>query len=168
MARKCGGGEGQRTGGFHVAQRVGMIAGSAEIQDFGHMVECFQGFFFCSFVHCCCIWYCVPSLFSNWTNIYLRHAICQCHGDTSREEDKYGPHYVAVMDECGTRKQTMNYTKSWVLGVLRLSCVSCVSLPTSCIFPHILLAEFSFWKMCALSCGQVLIFLLESVHQNLI
>lgn len=31
MARKCGGGEGQRTGGFHVAQRVGMIAGSAEI-----------------------------------------------------------------------------------------------------------------------------------------
>lgn len=45
MVRKCGGGEGQRTGGFHVAQRVGMIAGSAEIQDFGHTV----GWFF--FIH---------------------------------------------------------------------------------------------------------------------
>lgn len=28
--------------------------------------------------------------------MYLRHAICQCHGDTSGEEDKYRPHCVAV------------------------------------------------------------------------
>lgn len=94
MGRKCGGGEGQRSAGFLMAQRVGLIARSAQMQDFSPMVE----YFFCSFVRCCCILYCVPSLFSNWTTIYLRHAMCQCNGDTSGDEDKHGPRCVAA---CG-------------------------------------------------------------------
>lgn len=41
MGRKCGGGEGQRTAGFLTAQRVGIIARSAQTQDFSPMVEYF-------------------------------------------------------------------------------------------------------------------------------
>lgn len=48
--------------------------------------------------------------------IYLKHARCQCHGDTSGEEDKCGPPCVAIYSRYGAH--TVNYTG---LRLLRMS-----------------------------------------------
>lgn len=56
-----------------------------------------------------------------WTNVYdLKHAVCQCHGDTSGEEDKRGPHCVAAYTKVWCVYRRQEAAQSWALGFLRL------------------------------------------------
>lgn len=113
-----------------IGLRVGVIARSAEMQDCSHTVE------YCLFIYTLLfniVLY--PFIVQHWTDIYLKHAMCQCRGDTSGEEDKYRPHCVAVHRWMWHTRVDNKYTKSWALGVLRLSCVSDGIIANKMYFP---------------------------------